>query len=234
MPPERFVGELAAGVWSLLFTRSSGDGSASAHAKGEAGDCHSSGKVTVATGASVLALANPSATRCGALETRTAGRFYDVDYGSTMNIDGLGYELQIELVDPRAQIPTRAHAGDAAFDLYSLDEVDLHPRRSTLVRTGVAIALPPAVAGLVVPRSGLAAKHSVGVTNGPGLIDPNYRGEIKAILINHGTEPYRVARGDRVAQLLLIPFWAPELLVVAELPEAHDERGADGFGSSGS
>lgn len=85
----------------------------------------------------------------------------------------------------------------------------------------------------MVPRSGLAARHGLSVVNGPGLIDPNYRGEIRVILLNLGEEPFRAGAGDRIAQLLLVPFWAPELRVVDGLPPSGDDRGADGFGSSG-
>lgn len=100
-----------------------------------------------------------------------------------------------------------------------------------MVGTGVAIALPPGAAGLVVPRSGLAARHGLSVVNGPGLIDPNYRGEIKVILHNTSERRYTVEIGDRIAQLLLVPYWSPELEVVDELPAS--DRGAGGFGSSG-
>ena len=97
--------------------------------------------------------------------------------------------------------------------------------------TGVAIALPEGVAGLVTPRSGLAIEHGLTLLNAPGLIDPNYRGEIKVILHNTGDRRYTVETGDRIAQLLLVPYLAPELEVVEELRPS--ERGADGFGSSG-
>jgi dUTP pyrophosphatase len=96
----------------------------------------------------------------------------------------------------------------------------------------VAIALPPNVAGLVTPRSGLAARHGISVVNGPGLVDPNYRGELRVVLINLGDEPFEAQAGDRIAQLLLVPFWAPEPRVVEELPQS--DREANGFGSSGS
>ena len=102
-----------------------------------------------------------------------------------------------------------------------------------MVPTGVAIALPPDVCGLVLPRSGLAARHGIGVVNGPGLIDPEYRGEINVVLINHGSEPWSTDAGDRIAQLLLVRFDAPPVEVVDELPPSRDERGAGGFGSSG-
>ena len=100
-----------------------------------------------------------------------------------------------------------------------------------VIPTGVAIALPSGVAGLVTPRSGLAAAHGITLVNTPGLIDPNYRGEIKVILRNEGERRFTVEPGDRIAQLLLVPFWAPEVEVVRELDGS--DRGADGFGSSG-
>jgi dUTP diphosphatase len=109
----------------------------------------------------------------------------------------------------------------------------LAPGERAMVPTGIAIALPAGVAGLVLPRSGLAARHGIGVVNGPGLIDPNYRGEINVVLINHGTERFEAEPGDRVAQLLLVPFLSPAVDVVDELPPSGDDRGAGGFGSSG-
>ena len=102
-----------------------------------------------------------------------------------------------------------------------------------MVPTGIAVALPPDVCGLVVPRSGLAARHGIGVVNGPGLIDPEYRGEINVVLINHGEERFSAAAGDRIAQLLLVRFVAPAIEVVDELPASADARGTGGFGSSG-
>lgn len=102
-----------------------------------------------------------------------------------------------------------------------------------MVPTGIAVALPPGVCGLVVPRSGLAARHGIGVVNGPGLVDPEYRGEVKVILVNHGHEPWSAAAGDRIAQLLLVRFESPSVEVVDELPPSADDRGSGGFGSSG-
>ena len=95
----------------------------------------------------------------------------------------------------------------------------------------MAVAIPPGLCGLVLPRSGLAIKHGIACVNAPGLIDPNYRGEIGVILINHGSEPWSARAGDRIAQLLITAFAAPALTVVDELPDS--DRGAGGFGSSG-
>ena len=100
-----------------------------------------------------------------------------------------------------------------------------------MVPTGVAVAIPEGHAGLVAPRSGLAARHGISVVNGPGVIDSGYRGEVKVILINHGTAALHLSRGDRVAQLLVVPIAVPEMVEVDELPDST--RGTGGFGSSG-
>jgi dUTP pyrophosphatase len=125
----------------------------------------------------------------------------------------------------------RTRPGDAAFDLSCLEAFSLLPGERAMVRTGVAIALPDGYAGLVLPRSGLAFRHGVTCANSPGLVDPNYRGELMVILINLGGEAFVAEAGDRIAQLLLVPYALPELTVVDALPDT--ERGADGFGSSG-
>jgi dUTP diphosphatase len=140
--------------------------------------------------------------------------------------------LSVRLLDPRALPPARTREGDAGYDLRCLEGFRLAPGERAMVGTGVALALPPNVAGLVTPRSGLAARHGIALVNSPGLVDPNYRGELRVILVNLGAEPFDARAGDRIAQLLLVPFWAPELEIVEELPPS--ERGADGFGSSGS
>jgi len=139
--------------------------------------------------------------------------------------------LAVQLLHPDARAPERTREGDAGYDLRSVEAFELRPGERRTVPTGVAIALPEGVAGLVVPRSGLAARHGLSVVNGPGLIDPNYRGEIKVVLVNLGEHPFAAEVGDRIAQLLLVPFWSPELQVVDALPES--DRGANGFGSSG-
>jgi dUTP pyrophosphatase len=140
-------------------------------------------------------------------------------------------ELCVRLLRPDARPPARTRAGDAGFDLSAVEDFALAPGERAVVGTGVAIALPPGVAGLVVPRSGLAARHGISVVNGPGLVDPEYRGELRVILVNLGEEPFAGHAGDRIAQLLLVPFAAPAVRLVDEL--AATERGEDGFGSSG-
>ena len=142
-------------------------------------------------------------------------------------------DLDVQLLHPRAHPPERTRPGDAGFDLRAVEDFSMAPGDRAVVPTGIAIALPDGVAGLVVPRSGLAARHGLSVVNGPGLIDPNYRGEVRVVLVNLGAEPYAGAAGDRVAQLLLVPFWAPAVRVVGELPPSVDDRGVNGFGSTG-
>src|SRR5919199_1663645 len=105
---------------------------------------------------------------------------------------------------PGATVPERAHAGDAGYDLRSVEEVELAPGGRALVRTGISVAIPEGFAGLVLPRSGLAMRHGVAPVNTPGLIDSGYRGEIMVPLVNHDRESaFRVKRGMRVAQFVL-------------------------------
>ena len=146
-------------------------------------------------------------------------------------IDALTDTLEIRLLSPDAVAPARARSGDAGYDLRATERVSIPPEGRRLVGTGIAIALPEGIAGLVTPRSGLAIEHGLTLLNAPGLIDPSYRGEIKVILHNTSERRYTVEIGDRIAQLLLVPYLAPELEVVDVLPAT--ERGQRGFGSSG-
>ena len=139
--------------------------------------------------------------------------------------------LEIRLLHPGAVPPARSRPGDAGYDLRAVTRVRIPQGGRRLVGTGVAVALPPGVAGLVTPRSGLALEHGITVLNGPGLVDPNYRGELKVTLHNSGERAFTIEPHDRIAQLLLVPCWAPELQVVDALGET--ERGAAGWGSSG-
>ena len=131
-------------------------------------------------------------------------------------------------------MPERAHAGDAGYDLRSVEEMELVPGGRALVRTGISVALPSGYAGLVLPRSGLAVRHGISLVNAPGLIDSGYRGEILIPLINHDRqEIFRVEEGTSIAQLVLVrageaAFEEAELLEVGP-----DGRGEGGFGSSG-
>jgi dUTP pyrophosphatase len=142
-------------------------------------------------------------------------------------------QIQVRLLHPAARPPARTRPGDAGYDLRCSEGFSLWPGRRTTVPTGVALALPDGVAGLVLPRSGLAARHGISVVNGPGLIDPNYRGEIRVVLVNHGDARFEAAAGDRIAQLVFVPYVVPDVCVVEELPPSGDDRGENGFGSSG-
>jgi dUTP pyrophosphatase len=141
--------------------------------------------------------------------------------------------LSVRLLHPDAKPPARTRPHDAGYDLSSTEALTLAPGERRLVGTGVAVAIPPGVAGLVTPRSGLAINHGIHPLNSPGLVDPNYRGELRVALHNASAEPFEVAVGDRIAQLLLVPFWAPAMEVVEQLPPSPDDRGEAGFGSSG-
>ena len=134
-------------------------------------------------------------------------------------------------LDSELPTPSHAHPGDGGVDLYAREDVNLAPEAWTLVPTGIAVAIPEGYAGMVVPRSGLAARLGVGVVNGPGLIDAGYRGEIKVILINHGGEGLVLERGERIAQLVVVPVVEQQFVEVDELPESS--RAAGGFGSTG-
>lgn len=134
---------------------------------------------------------------------------------------------------PDLPLPSRASAHAAGFDLRAaVDQtVTLEPGARALVPTGITMAIPPGYEGQVRPRSGLAVKHGVALLNAPGTVDADYRGEIKVIVLNLGREPFSIARGDRIAQLVIAPVIRCELEEVAELEETI--RGAGGFGSTG-
>lgn len=141
-------------------------------------------------------------------------------------------DLQIHKLDPSAKAPTRAHEGDAGLDLYSVESARLGPGQRVTVGTGLAVAIPDGMAGLILPRSGLALKHGIALVNSPGLIDCGYRGEIRVLLLNTDRETdFAVEPGDRIAQLLLVPFVSTHVREVDDLPETS--RGESGFGSSG-
>ncbi|EGX67398.1 dUTP diphosphatase [Collinsella tanakaei] len=139
-------------------------------------------------------------------------------------------ELHVN-IDDGAALPAYSRDDDAALDLYASEPCRIHAGRVRMVETGVHIAVPQGYAALVLPRSGMACRDMVTVVNAPGLIDPNYRGTIKVGLINHGDAAYDIERGDRIAQLLIVPSPRVDTVEVAELDAT--ERGADGFGSSG-
>lgn len=127
--------------------------------------------------------------------------------------------------------PQKATPGAAGYDLTAAEPATLFPGETKIIPTGLHLELPENTALLVLPRSGLAAKHGVTVANAPGLIDPDYRGEIKVILINHGDRKFTVKEGDRIAQALFTPFAAPKFLKTQTLTPTL--RGAGGLGSTG-
>jgi dUTP pyrophosphatase len=142
-------------------------------------------------------------------------------------------DVPITRLDPDVSLPVQAHDDDAGYDLCAREDVRLPARGGrALVPTGLAVAIPPGCAGLVLPRSGLALKHGVSLLNTPGLIDPQYRGELKVLLVNTDpTSDYDVRRGDRIAQLVIQRVEYVEWAEVDQLDETA--RDTFGFGSSG-
>lgn len=141
--------------------------------------------------------------------------------------------VRITRLDPDVALPVQAHDDDAGYDLCAREDVQLAARGGrALVATGLAVAIPSGCAGLVLPRSGLAMKHGVSVLNAPGLIDPQYRGEVKVLLVN--TDPsadYEIHRGDRIAQLVISRVEYVEWAEVDQLDQTA--RDTFGFGSTG-
>jgi dUTP pyrophosphatase len=143
-------------------------------------------------------------------------------------------ELRFKRLSEAARLPSEAHSGDAGLDLHAAEPLTLESAGGRgSVGTGLAVEIPPGHAGLVLPRSGLAAKHGIALVNAPGLIDSGYRGELRVLLLNTDPrEPFEIEVGDRIAQLLIVPFVEADPLEAEEL--SASERGAGGFGSSGS
>ena len=141
-------------------------------------------------------------------------------------------KIPITLLHEQAIVPSHAYDGDAGYDLYATEAKTLQPFERALIGTGIAIELPKGKAAFVLPRSGLAIKQGLSLVNAPGLIDSNYRGEIKAIVINlDPQESIEIRPGDRIAQLVVMDVDAIDFTVVEEL--GNSERGQGGFGSSG-
>lgn len=146
--------------------------------------------------------------------------------------NGTGGVLRVRRLDRGLPLPVRAHATDAGIDLHAAHDCELAPGHRALVGTGVAVAVPAGYVGLVHPRSGLAARAGLSIVNAPGTVDAGYRGEIKVNLVNlDPTEPVRIGRGDRIAQLLVqrVELW--DVVEVDELGET--DRGEGGHGSTG-
>ena len=140
--------------------------------------------------------------------------------------------IPLQRLDEGLPIPAHAHPGDGGVDLYAREAARLRPGARAVVATGIAVAIPEGHAGLVTPRSGLAARHGISVANGPGLVDAGFRGEIKVILVNLSDEEFTIDRGDRIAQLVVVPVAVQEFVVVDDLEATI--RGSGGFGSTGS
>lgn len=141
-------------------------------------------------------------------------------------------ELKFRLLEPGAQLPSRANSGDAGLDLRAVEPATIGPSERAAIGTGLAVEIPPGHAGLVLPRSGLALRHGISMVNAPGLVDSGYRGELRVLLLNTDREhPFDVEPGDRIAQLLIVPFAEAVPIEAAELSDS--ERGAGGFGSTG-
>jgi dUTP diphosphatase len=141
-------------------------------------------------------------------------------------------ELRFTKLSDKATLPTRAHDNDAGLDLYAAEAARIVPGARVTIGTGLAVAIPDGLAGLVLPRSGLALKHGVTLVNSPGLIDPGYRGEVRVVLLNTDqTIAFQVKPGDRIAQLLLVPIATASPMQADALDETA--RSGGGFGSSG-
>ena len=140
--------------------------------------------------------------------------------------------LRFRRLAPEARPPLRSHPDDAGYDLSAAEAVTLEPGGRASVGTGIAVEIPAGHAGLVVPRSGLAARHGIALVNSPGLIDAGYRGEVRVLLLNTDPlEPFEVEPGDRIAQLVIVAVAAPDLVEAPELEATA--RGGSGFGSTG-
>lgn len=141
-------------------------------------------------------------------------------------------EIPVTLLDETLGVPAYAYPGDAGLDLRSVENVVLAPFERKAISCGIAVAIPRGYAGFVLPRSGLAAKHGISIVNAPGLIDSDYRGELKVILVNlDPNDSFSVSKGDRIAQIVFLEVPTVSLKEVEKLSET--DRGACGFGSSG-
>jgi dUTP pyrophosphatase len=142
-------------------------------------------------------------------------------------------DLPFRRIDPEAALPAAHHPGDAGLDLRANADVEVMPGERAMIPTGVAVAIPDGHAGFVLPRSGLASKLGLTLANSPGLIDAGYRGELIVAAVNlDRTEAVKIARGDRIAQLVIVALPTIEPRWVEELPDS--DRGTGGFGSTGS
>ena len=139
--------------------------------------------------------------------------------------------VKVKKLHPEARIPTHATVDASGMDIYAVEDVIIEPKEYRLVHTGVSVEIPKGFEGQVRPRSGLASKYGIGILNSPGTIDADYRGELKVILFNFGKGPFRVHKGDRIAQLVFSKAVRVTLEEVDRLTPT--QRGTKGFGSTG-
>jgi dUTP pyrophosphatase len=140
--------------------------------------------------------------------------------------------LEIKRLDAGLPLPRYQHTGDAGLDLHAASSIELAPGERAVVGTGIAVAIPVGYVGLTAPRSGLAARVGLSTVNAPGVIDAGYRGEIKLIIVNlDPKDPIEIERGDRIAQLLLVPVARADVVESEDLPGT--DRGDAGLGSTG-
>ena len=140
--------------------------------------------------------------------------------------------VEFKRLHAEGRAPEQAHEHDAGFDLFASEPARIPPGERASVGTGIAVAIPDGYAGLVLPRSGLAARHGIALVNSPGLVDAGYRGELRVLLLNTDREEvFEIVSGDRIAQILITPIAAPQFVEAWELAETA--RGESGFGSTG-
>ena len=140
-------------------------------------------------------------------------------------------DINIVLLNKSAQIPSKQHEIDIGYDIYSVKTYNILPNKVTRIETGISIELPEKYAGFILPRSGLATKHSITSINSPGLVDPGYTGELIITLINHSANTYNLKKGERFAQLVIINVENVSFNRVDELKDT--DRSNKGFGSTG-
>ena len=140
-------------------------------------------------------------------------------------------DINIVLLNDDAKIPKKQHSSDIGYDIYSVKSYNILPKKVTKIETGVSIELTENYAGFILPRSGLASKHSITSINSPGLVDPGYTGELIIPLINHSDKTYNLKKGDRFAQLVIINVENVSFNAVDELKKT--DRSNKGFGSTG-
>ena len=141
------------------------------------------------------------------------------------------FELKVKKISDKAILPSFAHPGDAGMDIFSIESKTLEPGKSYLVKTGISIQLPKNTEAQIRPRSGLALKHTISLTNTPGTIDEGYRGEIGVVMINHGIDNFNITEGMKIAQMVIKPTYEVKITEVNDLNDTS--RGEGGFGSTG-